>query len=199
MFAIRSFLLALLLVPLGGCLSVTSGGLATMPNFNPLHMNPADLGAGLGVPDTIRLADGDAIITMTYQLRSEPSLRVNERFLLELSESVAVAGTLSPDQGERIYIGRLSRLDSMRMKDVQKRILGYESEGLSGRGSFSISLRGGCTTAPPLATLPFRTFVKTGSDAAYVEMTRRSDLVASFSAAVREEFLQSFRGCGEEG
>lgn len=199
MLQIRVLPFALLVMLLSGCLSVTPRGLIEMAGFNPLQMDPTELGAGLGVPDTIRLLDGDAMITMTYQVRGESAPRVNEMFLLELSDSTGVAGTPLPVEGERIYIGRLSRLDALRMKDVQERILRYRSEGLSGQGSFSVSLRGGCTTTPLLARLPFRTFVKTRADAAYVETTRRTDFLASLPKSQREVFLARFRTCSRPG
>jgi hypothetical protein len=197
MLRIRSLLFVPLVVLLSGCLSVTPRGLFEMAGFDPLQMNPAELGAGLGVPDTIRLADGDAVIELAWQVQGEPAPRVNERFLLEISDAAELAGTPTPARGEQIYIGRLSGLDSVRMKDVQQRILGYRSEGLEGRGSFSISLRDGCTTAPPLTELPLRTFVKTRSESAWVEMTRRTDVVASIPPLKREEFLKSVRVCSE--
>ena len=199
MLRIRSLPLVALVLLLSGCLSVTPRGLVEMAGFDPLHMNPAELGAGLGVPDTIRLVDGDAMISMSYQVRGEPTPRVNERFLLELSDSTEVSGTPLPGKGERIYVGRLSRLDAIRMKDVQQRILRYRSEGLAGQGSFSVSLRGGCTTAPQLASLPFRTFVKTRPDAAYVETTRRADFLAALPRQQREAFLAEFRTCSQPG
>jgi hypothetical protein len=170
-----------------------------MAGFNPLQMNPAELGAGLGVPQSIRLADGDAMIAMTWQVRGEAAPRVNERFLLQISDSSEIVGMPPPLRGERIYVGRLSSLDSVRMRDVQERILRHKSEGLVGQGSFSINLRGGCTTAPPLTELPFRTFVKTGSDSSWIETTRRSDFVATLPAHERKEFLQSVRICNGTG
>ena len=199
MLRIRPLVLVLLLAVLSGCLSVTPRGLVEMAGFDPLQMNPAELGAGLGVPDSIRLVDGDAMIAMSYQVRGESAPRVNEMFLLELSDSTEVAGTPLPVKGERIYVGRLSRLDAIRMKDVQERILRYKSEGLAGQGSFSVSLRGGCTTAPLLTRLPFRTFVKTRPDAAYVETTRRADFLASLPRSQREVFLAEFRTCSQPG
>ena len=195
MLRIRSLVLVPLLAVLSGCLSVTPRGLVEMAGFDPLQMNPAELGAGLGVPSSIRLADGDAMIELAWQVQGEPGPRVNERFLLEISDSSELASTPMPARGERIYIGRLSGLDSVRMKDVQQRILRYRAEGLEGRGSFSISLRGGCTSAPPLTELPFRTFVKTRSESSWVEMTRRTDIVAAIPPLRREEFLKSVRVC----
>jgi hypothetical protein len=197
MMRTRCCLLVSLFVVLSGCMSVTPRGLIAMARFDPLQMNPSDLGAGLGVPEAIRLADGDAMIVMTYQVRGEPSPRVNERFLLEISDSAGVDGAPLPARGERIYIGRLSRLDSMRMKDVQQRILRYQSEGLRGQGSFSISLRGGCTTVQPLTELPFHTFVKTSPNQTYVETTRRTDFIASLQGQEREVFLRGFRACDQ--
>ncbi|GAB5463951.1 MAG: hypothetical protein HoeaKO_40420 [Hoeflea alexandrii] len=199
MARIRSLLLVPLVVLLSGCLSVTPRGLVAMAGFNPLQMNPAELGAGLGVPQSIRLADGDAMIAMTWQVRGEAAPRVNERFLLQISDSSEIVGMPPPLRGERIYVGRLSRLDSVRMRDVQERILRHKSEGLVGQGSFSINLRGGCTTASPLTELPFRTFVKTGSDSSWIETTRRSDFVATLPAQERKEFLQSVRICNGTG
>jgi hypothetical protein len=199
MVRIRPFLVLPVLALLSGCMTVTPRGLVAMAGFSPLQMNPAELGAGLGVPQSIRLADGDAMIAMTWQVRGEAAPRVNERFLLQISDSSEVAGTPPPAPGERIYIGRLSDLDSVRMKDVQERILRYKSEGLEGQGSFSISLRGGCTTAPPLTALPFRTYVKTSSDSSWIETTRRSDFVATLPPQGRKEFLQSVRICNGTG
>ena len=196
---IPSFLLLPLLALLTGCMTVTPRALVAMAGFDPLHMNPAELGAGLGVPRSIRLADGDAMIAMTWQVRGEAAPRVNERFLLQIADSSEVAGSPPPTGEERTYIGRLSALDATRMKDVQARILRYKSEGLVGQGSFSISLRGGCTTAPPLTELPFRTFVKTRSDRSWIETTRRSDFVATLPPHGRKEFLQSVRICDGTG
>jgi hypothetical protein len=71
MVRIRPFLVLPVLALLSGCMTVTPRGLVAMAGFSPLQMNPAELGAGLGVPQSIRLADGDAMIAMTWQVRGE--------------------------------------------------------------------------------------------------------------------------------
>ena len=196
----RFLLISLPLVMLlSGCLSVTPRGVAEMARFNPLHVNPDHLAAGLGVPETIRLADGNAMITMTYRLKANRSLAVNERFLLELSDSNSIPGAPADDDGEHIYVGQLSRLDALRMRDVQARILAIKSKGIEGEGTFSITLRGGCSTQLPVTSLPFRTFVRTRSGAAFVEVTRKSDFVSSLPRADRQTFLDSIGMCKNAG
>lgn len=199
MWYARFLVLASLVVALAGCLSVTPGGIMEAARFDPLTTNPADFGAGLGVPDTIRLSDGDAMMMLTYSVAGEAGPRVNERFVLEVAESTGVAGTPTPNSDERIYVARLSHTDVLRMKDVQARIQSYKLEGIEGKGSFSIGLQGGCATRLPLTTLPVRTFMRTRSGSPHVEIMRRTDLLARLPAIERKKVLGSIRTCEQTG
>lgn len=180
---------------LAGCLSVTPGGLLEASRFNPLTTNPADIGAGLGVPETIRLADGDAMIVMTYTANGAGAPLVNERFALQVADSTGVAGAPKPYPGERVYFARLSNLDALRMKDVQARIRQYKAEGVDGKGSFSIGLRGGCATTLPVPALQVRTFIKVRPGGPLVETTRRSDVLKTLPPAERQQLAGSIRLC----
>lgn len=199
MWRARFLVLSSLLVGLVGCLSVTPGGIMEAARFDPLTSNPADLGAGLGVPATVRLSDGDAMMMLTYSVAGEADPRVNERFILEVSQSTGVAGTPTPNSGERIYIARLSHTDVLRMKDIQARIQSDKLDGIEGKGSFSIGLRGGCATRLPVTTLPVRTFIRTRSGSPYVEITRRTDLLERLPTIEREKLLGSIRTCEQAG
>lgn len=188
-----------LILMLTGCMSVTPRGLLHMAGFNPLTVNPEHLAAGLGVPQTIRLLDGNAIIAMSYRLEGAEATVVDERFLLQISDASAIAGAPTPRPGERIYIGRLSALDVARMRDAQNRIRAYKAQGAKGQGMFSISLRGGCTTAFPVTGIPFRTFVRTGSQGSFTETTRPTDFVSTLPRNERDAFLRSVKVCADAG
>ncbi|MEQ8481057.1 MAG: hypothetical protein RIC18_10385 [Hoeflea sp.] len=194
MIAKRFLVLALTLLA-GGCLSVTPGGLMEASRFDPLTSNPAGLGAGVAVPQTIRLSNGDVAIVMSYTVEPESRPRISERFALDVAEAGALPDAPPPQSGERIYVASLSRDDAFRMRATQARILALRATGVEGVGAFSVSVGGGCTVSKAVETMPVRTFIRTRQNDPFVQLTTRRDLLRVLPADQRQALRENIREC----
>lgn len=178
---------------------MTPSGLVEAARFDPLATDPAVLGAALGVPETVQLADGGAVITMAYTLDGEDQAIVDERFDLELRDARGIAGVPQPLPGERVYLARLPKPEIVRMRQTQKRILALKDEAREGSGSFAVGFGFGCVTKSPLERLPVRTFIQMRSGGPYVQTTRSADMLTEMPPSRRDQLLAAFTPCGVEG
>jgi len=191
----KRFLMLALTLLAGGCLSVTPGGLMEASRFDPLTSDPAGLGAGVAVPQTIRLSDGDVAIVMSYTVEPESRPRISEKFALDVADAGALPDAPQAQSGERVYVASLSQADAGRMRETQARILALKAAGVDGIGAFSISVGGGCTVSPPVETMPVRTFIRTRQNGPFVQLTARRDLLRVLPVDQREALREGIRQC----
>jgi len=180
---------------LGACGTITPRGLLTALRLDPLHTDPAHLSAAIGLPDTMRLGDGDAVLAMGYTVDGETDPHILERFSLMLVTGDEVADPPVPTPGEAIFVTALALPAAARLRRTQAAILALRESGIEGTGTLAIRVTGGCSSAGPPVTLPVRTFLRTAPDGEFVQLTRRRDVLALLDEAARAALLAGIDDC----
>ncbi|MEL7184128.1 MAG: hypothetical protein AAFY65_06215 [Pseudomonadota bacterium] len=189
---IRIALIAASLVT--GCGSVTPAGLVAAMRLDPLATPPGDITVAVSVPNTVRLTDGDAQFRLAFT-PDDPTRAgsVDTTVPLTLIENATDAPT--PPDGDAVYVWGFAPRDAARVAKAQAQITAARSNGLAGDGSVGVSIEGGCTTVPLGDTLPVSTWLKTGPDTGFVQLTRRTDLLTALPAAERSALLSKLTRC----
>jgi len=187
--------LALLVLALNACTSITPRGLISALQLDPLRTDPTHIGAAIGLPDTMQLRDGDAYLAMAYTVDGEADPRIHERFPLRLMDDSAVVHPPIPAMGEVIFVTALSPQAAARLRRTQAAILALRESGIEGTGTLAIRVTGGCSTARPPTSLPVRTFLRTGPDGEFVQLTHRRDLLDELAPAARAALLAGIGDC----
>ena len=182
---------------LSACASVNPAGLIAASRLDPLNTPPAEIAVAVGVPGTVRLADGDAELRIAFTGGSAGSaVLVDEMAPLRLRP--VTAGQPQPNSdGEIVYSARLAAEDAVRIAAAQAEIRALRARGIDGRGVLSVAVTGGCLLESPLRGLPVSTWLQTDPEDGFVSLTRRQDvfraLDESDAAALRAHLIP----CGE--
>jgi hypothetical protein len=158
------------------CGSVTPAGLVAASHLDPVNTPPSQIAVAVGVPETLRLADGDAEFSIAFRSGSGAStIRLQEVVPLRLSE----AGTEGPRPNapdETVYIARFAPEDAARIAAVQQDIRELRATGRDGDGSLSIAVVGGCFVDTPPAAIAVSTWLRTDASDGFVQLTRRQNI-----------------------
>jgi hypothetical protein len=186
-----------LLMPLllAGCGAVTPQGLLAAARLDPLGSDPAALTAALGVPATLRLADGDAELTFAFAADAAGGPAADGTFALVLAPATTDDGLPRPDAGERLWTARLAPGDAARLRALQAEVRALRAAGVRGSGSLTVGLVGGCFEGARPDTLPVRTFLSTDPDGGFVALTRTTDLLAELPTEARAALAAGIGPC----
>ncbi|WP_227270755.1 hypothetical protein [Roseobacter weihaiensis] len=178
---------------LSACASVNPAGLMAASRLDPLNTAPTEIAVAVGVPDTLRLANGDVQLYMGFKGGSATSTVIVEE-TVPLQVSPVTAGELQPNaDGELIYAARLAPEDAARIARAQAEIKQLRARGIEGQGTLSVAVTGGCLVEPLLDTLLISTWLQTSPEDGFVSLTRQQDvfrvLGESDAAALRSQLV----------
>ncbi|MCV3272881.1 hypothetical protein [Roseobacter sinensis] len=180
---------------LSACSSVTPAGLMAASRLDPLNTSPTEIVVAVGVPDSLRLADGDAQLYIGFKGGSAAStVLVEETAPLQVSR--APDGAIKPNgPDEAIYLARLAPEDAARIAAAQAEIKALRGRGIDGQGTLSIAVTGGCRVGAPLAALPVSTWLQTSPEDGFVRLTRQRDVFRAMDEGNRAALEAELTPC----
>lgn len=191
------FLCPIAALALTACAAVNPAGLIAASRLDPLNTPPTDIAVAVGVPATVRLADGDVAFRMAFHAANDGSpIKLEEMVSLELSEDADGAPQPGSD-GEIVYVARFAPEDAERVAALQAEIRSLKEIGVEGRGSISILVTGGCYTAKAADALFVSTWLRTGTDEEFVQLTRQTDAFEVLDPASAATLRQRLATCDE--
>lgn len=162
-----------------GCASLNPAGLLALSGFNPLGANPSDYTVAVAVPEALSLRDGDAVMSVSH-MPDDPNVQeVFEEFPLSLSADAI--GPRPPQEGEAIYVMKFTPAVAEDLRLVQHQIKESRQAGVTGKGSISVRVSGGCLTDQTAETLPITLWLRTRPDGKFVPLIVGRDLLDAFS------------------
>lgn len=187
-------LAGLILVSLIACSSVTPAGLIAASRLDPLNSDAAKLAVAVGVPETVKLADGDAEFALSFVPEDPQYAPVSETVSLQVRPSQD--GLPEPNSAtEDIYVAQFSPADADRIAAAQARIKAMKNNRIDGEGSLSIGVVGGCLTQTPLTSLPVSTWLRTDPTASFVRLTRTQDMLTALPADEAATIKANLKPC----
>jgi hypothetical protein len=172
------------LLALSACASISPAGLIAASRLDPLGTPPDEIGVAVGVPDTVRLSSGDAVMRISLRGGSSAStILVSEEVLLQLVRDEG--GTIpanAPD--ETVYVASLLPEDAARFAAAQAEIRRARESGVEGIGTLNVEVVGGCFVGPVPEGLPASTWLRTDPAGPFVPLTRRVDAFQATGGAV---------------
>ena len=187
-------LAGLILLSLIACSSVTPRGLIAASRLDPLNSDAAKLAVAVGVPNTVRLVDGDAEFALSFVPEDTQYAPVSETVSLQVRPSQDIV--VEPNStSETIYVAQFSPGDADRIAAAQARIKALKNNGIEGEGSLSIGVVGGCFTQETLTSLPVSTWLRTDPTASYVRLTRTQDMLAALPADEAAAIKTNLKAC----
>ncbi|MEO0671422.1 MAG: hypothetical protein AAFZ05_05290 [Pseudomonadota bacterium] len=126
--------------------------------FNPLDANTAGLVAAIAIPESYAVQNGDVVVSIVFR-PSDGSAPIAGQFPLDIARAGTSAG-ITPRSGEAVFVGRLPAVEVKRFQATQRKIKTRRAH-VTGKGSFSVTVEGACTTAVTgsLPPMPVRTFI----------------------------------------
>lgn len=137
-----------LIAGLCACASVNPVGLARLAAMDPLAADPQQISVAARLPQALKLRTGDLMMVVKTDGKEGPD-RIDETFYLAVSDAVAGdAGVIAPEAGERLQTARVAPQDIERLRATQAKARALKAAGgAKGKGSLTVSAKGGCKTA----------------------------------------------------
>lgn len=185
------------LAALSGCSFVNPAGLIAASQLDPLSTAPSDITVGVGVPNTVQLANGDAEFRMLFRVDpSKSDAVVDETVRLEVGQA-APDPRISSAPDEVVYEARFSPENANRIAKAQSKIKALSESGIEGQGSIAISVIGGCFVGDRPEVLAFSTWLKVTPNGSFVPLTRQADLRDALGRDAGAALLDNLTGCRE--
>ncbi|MGP1253202.1 MAG: hypothetical protein ACTS10_02235 [Kiloniellales bacterium] len=178
---------------LSACASVSPAGLIAASRLDPLNTPPSEIAVAIGVPGSLRLADGDAELRIAFTGGSAAStVLIDETASLQLR--LVSAGEPQPNSDEEVvYAAHLAAEDATRIAAAQAEIRALRARGIEGKGALGVTVVGGCLLESPLRVLPVSTWLQTDREDGFVSLTREQDIFRvldeSDAAALRAHLI----------
>lgn len=187
------FLSGLISLLLTGCSTVSPSGLIAVARLDPLETDPSDISIAVGVPEVLRLADGDAQLFFGFAPSgaNTPS-PVSATVPLTVSTE---AESLTPIAGQAIYVFGFAVSEASQLSAVQNRIKALKDQGLTGTGTLSVAITGGCLTGTLDNGLPVATWIQTSSDGGFTPLTRPTDFLDTLPKQERLQLIERLQPC----
>lgn len=126
------------------CSTMNPAGLVAASRLDPLNTPPSEISIAVGVPETLRLEDGDAEFRIAFRGGSAASTIMLEE-IAPLSLSAAGSEGPRPSASdETVYVARIVPEDAGRIAAVQQEIRDLRAAGTEGDGSLTVRVVGGC-------------------------------------------------------
>lgn len=191
----RLFTISCLISALWGCSSLNPAGLVAASRLDPLNTAPSQIAVAVGVPNALRLEDGDAEIRMAFKGDTEASPMFRE-------EAAPLQLRLASDEGpvpnatdERIYVARIAEEDAAAIAELQSEIRAYRASGRRGQGSLTIGLMGGCYEDELPGAIKVSTWLQTDPNDRFVPLTSRSDVARALGEPAATQLRAKLRPC----
>lgn len=195
-----TFLMTLALVATASaCGSVSPAGLLAASRLDPLTTPPAEVALAVGVPQVIRLADGDAELRMSLHSGDGAAAILREEVATLVLAPSGDTGPRPNSPSETVYVARIAAEDAPRIAALQQDIRDLRAMGNTGTGALTISVVGGCLVGAPPPSMAVSTWIQTDPDAGFVPLTRRQDVTRAIGARDAGLLLSQLRPCGDQG
>ncbi|WP_407474641.1 hypothetical protein [Sulfitobacter sp. PM12] len=169
-------------VSVSACDTMNPAGLIAASRLDPLNTPPSEIEFAVGVPQTLRLTDGDAEFRIAFSGGTAVSTILIEEtapLLLIPGESTAPEPN-APD--ETVYIARIAPQDAARIAAAQREIRQLRSTGTQGDGSLTVRVVGGCFTSAPPTSIAVSSWLQTDPADGFVALTRQQDVARAIGA-----------------
>jgi hypothetical protein len=191
----RAFRLAgpVAILALSACASVNPVGLARLAALDPLSADPQQITVAARLPVSLKLRAGDLMMVVRTDVSEGPG-KIDETFFLTVTEAApGDAGVILPGEGERLQTAKVAALDLNRLRAAQAKARALKAAGTSkGKGSLSISAKGGCKAAEiGDEPLKMNIYMQTETKGDWVPVINALDL----RQALGEEMLAKIPAC----
>lgn len=177
------------------CSTLNPAGLVAASRLDPLNTPPSEISVAVGVPETLRLADGDAEFRIAFRGGSAAStIMLEEVAPLRLS-AVGSDGPRPSASDEIVYIARIAPEDAGRIAAVQQEIRDLRAAGTDGDGSLTVRVVGGCFVGGPPEALAISTWLRTDPSDGFVQLTRRQDVTRAIGARDAAMLMSQLSPC----
>ncbi|MBB5515155.1 hypothetical protein FHS89_001165 [Rubricella aquisinus] len=179
------------MLALVSCVGVGAHGL------DPVNAPLDQISVAIGVPDTVRLADGDATLTLALGSKDRNAAPlVQETVPLSLRRA-SIGGPRPTADDEIVYIARIPATEAARFTAAQAAIRDLRADARGGAGVVRVVLEGGCLIGEPPAGFPVSTWMQTGDGSEFVLLTRREDAYSALGRAGATALRARLRPCPE--
>ncbi|MCC1480443.1 hypothetical protein [Roseibaca sp. Y0-43] len=174
-----AFLLCCIAVAVPACTAVTPAGLIAASRLDPLSAPADEIAVALGVPQSVRLGPGDAVLRIAFRGGAAAStVQIEEEVPLQIAAQPD--GAIAPNSpDERVFIASLGPEDAARFSAAQRAIQLARAQGVEGKGTLTAEVVDGCLTAPLAAEFPISTWLRSSGDGRFVPLTRQIDAFQS--------------------
>ena len=180
------------------CSTLNPAGLVAASRLDPLNTPPSEISVAVGVPETLRLADGDAEFRIAFRGGSAAStIMLDEVAPLRLS-AVGSEGPRPSASDETVYIARIAPEDAGRIAAVQQEIRDLRAAGTDGDGSLTVKVVGGCFVGAPPEEIAISTWLQTDPSDGFVQLTRRQDVTRALGARDAAMLMSQLSPCASE-
>lgn len=180
------------------CGTMNPAGLVAASRLDPLNTPPSEISVAVGVPETLRLEDGDAEFRIAFRGGSAASTIMLEEVA---PLSLSVAGSEGPrpsTSGETVYIARIAPEDAGRISAVQQEIRDLRAAGTDGDGSLTVRVVGGCFVGARPEVISVSTWLQTDPSDGFVQLTRRQDVTRAIGARDAAMLMSQLSPCASE-
>ncbi len=136
---------ATVLLGLSACASVNPMGLAKLAALDPLSADPHQIAVAARLPEALKLRTGDLMMVVKTNNATAPNA-IDETFYLAVTEAApGDVGVIIPENGERLQLAKVASQDLERLRTTQAKARALKSSGgANGKGSLTVSAKGGC-------------------------------------------------------
>lgn len=187
-------LAALVLPALTACTTISPSGMIAASRLDPLGTPPDRIAAAVGVPETIRLASGDAVLRIAFRGGDAASVAQVEE-VVPLDFQTATANAPSGREGETVYVARLTPQNAGRFAAAQEQIRGLREQGVRGSGVLAVEIVSGCHVGPAPSTLPVSSWLQTNPADGFVQLTQGTDVFSVTDGHTASELRSRLREC----
>jgi hypothetical protein len=180
---------------LSACSALNPAGILAASRLDPLGTAPDRIALAIGLPQTVRLQTGDAVLRIAFtadDAGASPMIEQSVPLQIRPADDTAPAPQASD---QTVYLATVSRRDATRFAAAQAAIRNARARGVDGTGSLSVEVIGGCVTDPPLAALPVSTWIRTEPDAPFVALTRDVELFGMLDRAQSAQLRERLKPC----
>lgn len=171
--------LAIGMVCLAACTSISPAGLIAASRLDPLNTPPERIGVAVSVPSTVGLRDGDAALRIAFAEGEETLVDTSVPLAIMEGGPEAPAAEMS---SENVYVATIQPEEAEAFAAAQDAIKRLRAAGVEGKGSLSISVAAACRRGAPLQSLPVATWLRTEPTGPFVPLTRRRDVLDDMGA-----------------
>lgn len=140
-------LYVVILLGLSACASVNPVALAKLAAMDPLSADPQQIAVAARLPEALKLRTGDLMMVVKTKNAEGPDA-IDETFYLAVADAApGDAGVILPEDGERLQTAQVAPGDIERLRATQAKARALKTAGDNGKGSLTVSAKGGCKTA----------------------------------------------------